>query len=126
MNQTWSPWNDEIPSRDVNLLGTPQVGLSREAVEYEEETEYVSHMRLGSPRGVASEDKGGYESRSQLRMRLSGLGTVITVGVSDPLKSRSIFLQKTRQKGGEPPHRARSIRNLPPTQKERTMHRKAL
>jgi hypothetical protein len=51
MNQTWSPWNDEVPSKDVNLLITPQVRLSRKAVEYDEEAEYVSRMGLGSPSG---------------------------------------------------------------------------
>jgi hypothetical protein len=68
MNQTWSPWNDEVPSKDVNLLITPQVRLSRKAVEYDEEAEYASRMGLGSPSGVASEDKGSYESRPQQRI----------------------------------------------------------
>ena len=52
----------------VNLLVRPRVRLSREAVEYDEEAEYASRMGLGSPSGVASEDKGGYESRPQLRI----------------------------------------------------------
>jgi hypothetical protein len=65
MNETWSPWNDEVPSKDINLLVTPRVRLSREGVEYDES---VLRMGLGSPSGVASEGKSGDESRLQQRI----------------------------------------------------------